>query len=112
MNHFHHVQICVTFQVRCSLEDVADNLVASQLARGEKDHMVIRNLCETLLKTGASAETTATTMMSALKKVLQKPECDLMKDTGRTLFEQGIRGTKVIPHTTVILLCKLCLICM
>jgi hypothetical protein len=28
-------------------------MVASQLARGEKEHMVIRNLCETLIKTGS-----------------------------------------------------------
>jgi hypothetical protein len=51
-----------------------------------------RNLCETLIKTGASAETVATTMMGALRKILAKSECDIMKDTGRTLFEQGIRG--------------------
>ena len=85
-NHFFELQ------VSCSLEDVADNMVASQLARGEKEHMVVRGLCETLLKTGASSEIVATTMMSALRKVLTKSECEIMKDTGRTLFEQGIRG--------------------
>ncbi len=76
-------------QVRCSLEDVADNMVASQLARGEKESMVVRGLCETLLKTGASAEIVATTMMAALRRVLTKHECDIMKDVGRTLHEQG-----------------------
>jgi hypothetical protein len=55
--------------------------------------MVIRGLCETLAKTGASPEIVATTMMAALKKVLaSKSECELIKDIGRTLFEQGIRG--------------------
>jgi len=79
-------------QVRCSLEDVADNMVSSQLARGEKESMVIRALCETLSKTGSSSEIVATTMMSALKKVLSqggKSDCDIMKDIGRTLCEQG-----------------------
>ena len=68
-------------------------MVASQLARGEKEHMVVRNLCETLLKTGSSSEIVATTMMGCLRKILQRGECDIMKDIGRTLFEQGIRGT-------------------
>jgi len=80
-------------QVRCSLEDVADNMVSSQLARGEKESMVIRALCETLSKTGSSSEIVATTMMSALKKVLSqggKSDCDIMKDIGRTMSEQGI----------------------
>ena len=54
--------------------------------------MVIRGLCETLLKTGASSEIVATTMMGALRKVLSKSECEILKDTGRTLFEQGVRG--------------------
>ena len=64
-------------QVRCSLEDVADNMVGSQLARGEKEPQVVRNLCETLSKTGASCEIVGTTMMGSLKKVVTKPECDL-----------------------------------
>ncbi len=76
-------------QVRCSLEDVADNMVASQIARGEKESMVVRALCETLIKTGASPETVATTMMAALRRVLTKGECDIMKDVGRTMHEQG-----------------------
>ena len=82
-------------KVRCSLEDVADNMVSSQLARGEKESMVIRALCETLTKTGSSSEIVATTMMSALKKVLSaggKSDCDIMKDIGRTMNEQGIQS--------------------
>lgn len=78
-------------QVRCSLEDVADNMVSSQLARGEKESMVIRALCETLSKTGSSSEIVATTMMSALKRVLSetKSDCDIMKAIGNTMHEQG-----------------------
>lgn len=71
------------------MEDVADNLVCSQLARGEKESMVIRALCETLIKTGSSPESVATTMMAALRRVLTKEECDIMKDIGRTMHEQG-----------------------
>ena len=40
----------------------------------------------------SSSEIVGTTMMNALRKVLTKSECEIMKDTGRTLFEQGIRG--------------------
>ena len=76
-------------QVRCSLEDVADNMVGSQLARGEKEPVVVRNLCETLTKTGASCEIVGTTMMGSLKKVVTKPECDIMKDVGRSLKDVG-----------------------
>ena len=76
-------------QVRCSLEDVADNMVGSQLARGEKEPQVVRNLCETLTKTGASCEIVGTTMMGSLKKVVTKPECDIMKDVGRSLKDVG-----------------------
>lgn len=76
-------------QVRCSLEDVADNMVSSQLARGEKEAMVIRALCETLARTGSSPEIVATTMMAALKKVVARTESDIMKDIGRTMHEQG-----------------------
>merc|ERR1712223_932986 len=49
-------------QVRCSLEDVADNMVGTKLAMGAKEAQVTRDLCETLRKTGASAEITCTTM--------------------------------------------------
>ena len=76
-------------QVRCSLEDVADNMVGSQLARGEKEAQVVRNLTSTLQKTGASCEIVGTTMMGSLKKVLTKPECDIMKDVGRAITEDG-----------------------
>ena len=76
-------------QVRCSLEDVADNMVGSQIARGEKEPQVVRNLCETLTKTGASCEIVGTTMMGSLKKVVTKPECDIMKDVGRSLKDVG-----------------------
>ena len=89
-------------KVRCSLEDVADNMVSSQLARGEKESMVIRALCETLTKTGSSPEIVATTMMSALKRALSndKSDCDIMKDIGRTMHEQGAKS-KYLNHTSV-----------
>ena len=35
-------------------------------------NVVVRDLCETLRKTGASAEITCTTMQGALKKVVSK----------------------------------------
>ena len=88
-------------QVRCSLEDVADNMVSSQLARGEKESMVIRALCETLSKTGSSSEIVATTMMSALKRVLSetKSDCDIMKAIGNTMHEQGTESEYIFTYT-------------
>merc|ERR1712223_105114 len=76
-------------QVRCSLEDVADNMVGTKLAMGAKEAQVTRDLCETLRKTGASAEITCTTMHGALKKVVNKADCDIMKDVGRAVVEDG-----------------------
>merc|ERR1719211_703868 len=76
-------------QVRCSLEDVADNMVGTKLAMGAKEAQVTRDLCETLRKTGASAEITCTTMHGALKKVVNKNDCDIMKDVGRAVVEDG-----------------------
>ena len=80
------------------MEDVADNMVSAQLARGEKESMVIRALCDTLSKTGSSMEIVATTMMAALKKVLTKSECEMMKDIGRTLHEQGTNSKFMFPR--------------
>ena len=83
------------------MEDVADNMVSSQLARGEKESMVIRALCETLSKTGSSSEIVATTMMSALKRVLSetKSDCDIMKAIGNTMHEQGTESEYKFTYT-------------
>ena len=87
----------IYLKVRCSLEDVADNLVSSQLARGEKEAQVVRSLCSTLSNTGSSPEIVATTMMSSLKRALQEEEPVLMKDIGRTMHEQGTES-KILLH--------------
>nr|XP_040575729.1 uncharacterized protein LOC121124624 isoform X9 [Lepeophtheirus salmonis] len=91
-------------QVRCSLEDVADNLICSMNARGEKEHVIIRNLCETLKDTGASVQIVGTTMMGSLGKALPKTEPELMKDTGRSLTEVGYCTEDVNSTMTEILL--------
>merc|ERR1711953_1107801 len=91
-------------QVRCSLEDVADNLVCGQLARGERDSQVLRSLCDTLLKTGASPEIVAATMMNSLRRVLEKGQGDIMKDIGRTLHEQGTEKDNLNKAMTTLLL--------
>ena len=100
LNHINYFYI-VFPKVRCSLEDVADNMVSSQLARGEKESMVIRALCETLSKTGSSSEIVATTMMSALKRVLSetKSDCDIMKAIGNTMHEQGTESEYIFVYT-------------
>ena len=53
-------------QNRCSLEDVADNMVSSLQARGEKPSRIISQVTEMLKKTGATAAVTATTMLPPL----------------------------------------------
>merc|ERR1712038_2209654 len=65
------------------------NMVGTKLAMGAKEAQVTRDLCETLRKTGASAEITCTTMHGALKKVVNKADCDIMKDVGRAVVEDG-----------------------
>ena len=64
-------------------------MVGTKLAMGAKEAQVTRDLCETLRKTGASAEITCTTMHGALKKVVTKNDCDIMKDVGRAVVEDG-----------------------
>jgi len=91
-------------QVRCSLEDVADNLVCAQLARGEKEGQVVRSLCSTLQNTGSSSEIIATTMMASLRRVLEKEEPDIMKDIGRTMHEQGTEKDNLQKAMTELLL--------
>ena len=70
-------------------------MVCAQLARGEKEGQVIRSLCSTLQNTGSSPEIVATTMMASLRRVLEKQECDIMKDIGRTMHEQGTESKKI-----------------
>ena len=70
-------------------------MVCAQLARGEKEGQVIRSLCSTLQNTGSSPEIVATTMMASLRRVLEKQECDIMKDIGRTMHEQGTESKKM-----------------
>ena len=83
---------------------MADNLVCGQLARGERDSQVLRSLCDTLLKTGASVEIVAATMMNSLRRVLEKGQSDIMKDIGRTLHEQGTEKDNLNKAMTTLLL--------
>ena len=45
-------------QVRCSLEDVADNMISSLQARGEKQSRIVGQVTEMLKKTGATCQVT------------------------------------------------------
>ena len=79
-------------------------MVCAQLARGEKEGQVIRSLCSTLQNTGSSPEIVATTMMASLRRVLEKQECDIMKDIGRTMHEQGTESKKIYLFVYVLIL--------
>ena len=92
-------------QVRCSLEDVADNMINSMSVRGEKENAIVRNLAQTLKDTGANCEIVGTTMMGSLRRAMpKKTECDVMKDTGRSLTEVGYDGDGVTNTMTEIMI--------
>jgi len=74
-------------QVRCSLEDVADNMISSLCARGEKTARIIGQVCETLKKTGATAHVVASTMMPPLAEMTGECETSLIRVIGRNLKE-------------------------
>jgi len=72
-------------QVRCSLEDVADNMISSLSARGEKTSRIVGNVTEMLKKTGATAHVTATTLMPPLVELTGEKEVVLTKTIARNL---------------------------
>jgi len=72
-------------QVRCSLEDVADNMISSLSARGEKTSRIVGQVTEMLKKTGATAHVTATTLMPPLVDLTGEKEVVLTKTIARNL---------------------------
>jgi len=72
-------------QVRCSLEDVTDNMISSLAARGEKTSRIIGNVTEMLKKTGATASVTATTLMPPLVDLTGEKEVVLTRTIARNL---------------------------
>merc|ERR1719400_1682733 len=60
--------------VRCSLEDVADNMISSLCARGEKTARIIGQVTETLKNTGATAHVVAATLMPPLVEMTGESE--------------------------------------
>merc|ERR1719347_311183 len=74
-------------QVRCSLEDVADNMISSLQARGEKPGRIVNQVTEMLKKTGATAAVTATTLLPPLVDLTGDPEVVLTRVVARNLKE-------------------------
>ena len=74
-------------QVRCSLEDVADNMISTMRARGEKDMKITLDVIETLKKTGASASVVGATVLPPLRELTNKKDTELTKVIGRNLKE-------------------------
>jgi len=74
-------------QVRCSLEDVTDNMISSLAARGEKQSRIVNQVTDMLKKTGATALVTATTMMAPLVELTGDREVDLTRTISRNLKE-------------------------
>merc|ERR1719297_711804 len=79
-------------QVRCSLEDVADNMISSLQARGEKTSRITSQVTEMLKKTGANAHVTATTLLP--------PLCDLTGDAEVVLTRVVARNLKEVDYET------------
>jgi len=82
-------------QVRCSLEDVADNMISSLSARGEKTSRIVGQVTEMLKKTGATAHVTATTLMPPLVELTGEKEVVLTKTIARNLKEVDYEGEEI-----------------
>jgi len=82
-------------QVRCSLEDVADNMISSLSARGEKTSRIVGQVTEMLKKTGATAHVTATTLMPPLVELTGDKEVVLTKTIARNLKEVDYEGEEI-----------------
>merc|ERR1719195_787531 len=85
-------------QVRCSLEDVADNMISSLQARGEKQSRIVGQVTEMLKKTGATCQVTATTLLPPLVDLTGEREIVLTKVVARNLKEvdyetEEVKGT-------------------
>merc|ERR1719150_851802 len=85
-------------QVRCSLEDVADNMISSLQARGEKTSRITSQVTEMLKKTGATCQVTATTLLPPLVDLTGETEIVLTKVVARNLKEvdyetEEVKGT-------------------
>jgi len=82
-------------QVRCSLEDVADNMISSLSARGEKTSRIVSSVTEMLKKTGATAHVTATTLMPPLVELTGETDVVLTKTVARNLKDADYEGEEV-----------------
>jgi len=74
-------------QVRCSMEDVAENMISNLKARGEKDMRITYEVSDLLKKTGASASLVSATIMPPLTEMLGKPQPELAKLIAKNLKE-------------------------
>ncbi|TRY80945.1 hypothetical protein TCAL_04722 [Tigriopus californicus] len=85
-------------QVRCSLEDVAENHVSSALSRGERETMIARSLTEVLMKTGASLEIVVSTMYTVLKRKMENiDDLEMIKIIGRSLIDAAVESDDFLP---------------
>merc|ERR1719477_574332 len=82
-------------QVRCSLEDVADNMISSLSARGEKTSRIVSSVTEMLKKTGATAHVTATTLMPPLVELTGEQEVVLTKTVARNLKDVDYENEEI-----------------
>jgi len=91
-------------QVRCSLEDVADNMISSLCARGEKTARIIGQVTETLKNTGATAHVVATTLMPPLVEMTGESEASLIRTIARNLKEVDYEAEDVKSAITELVL--------
>merc|ERR1719228_1199329 len=91
-------------QVRCSLEDVTDNMISSLAARGEKTGRIVGLVTETLQKTGATAHVVAATLMPPCVELTGEKETALVRIIGRNLKEVEFETDDVKSATTELVL--------
>ena len=91
-------------QTRCSLEDVADNMISSLQARGEKQSRIINQVTEMLKKTGATAAVTATTLLPPLVDLTGDTEIVLTRVVALNLKQVDYEGKKEIKDNKKLIL--------
>ena len=75
--------------MRCSLEDVGENLINTMRTRNEREPAIARALCDTFKKTGASDEIVVSTMYVVTKNNLDSCEDQLncLKVMGKAMID-------------------------
>jgi hypothetical protein len=71
-------------------------MFSTMRARGEKEMKIVRDVTETLKKTGATASVVGATIMPPLKELTGKREVELTKVIGRNLKDVDYSSKSIL----------------